>query len=339
MSTVTYKCPHCGGQVSFDAAANTFVCQSCKSVLSQSDFINETDTASAQDQGSAVVYSCPTCGAQLVTDATTAATECYYCHSNIVLSGRLSDDMKPNLVIPFKISKEKAFDEFKKWIATKKYLPRDFFYEGQIEKLAGVYYPYWLADYKGVASFSGEGRIIRKTTTATHYVTKTDIYRITRTGDATFENVFRPALSKADRKLAEGIFPYRLSGLQDFSMPYLAGFFAEKRDVGDEAVSPEIENELRGYSRSLIVGKTPYTTVSGNSSLQFKLKRYRYLLLPAWIMTYRSADGKINYFAMNGQTGKTCGRLPLAYGKLYAHAALIFAAIAAVLCIGGYLFW
>lgn len=339
MPTVSYKCPNCGGQVNYDAATQSFLCEACGSTLPQSAFEAQTSTEQSTSGADGLLYTCPTCGAQLVTDSTTAATECYFCHSAVVLSGRLSGEWQPDFVLPFKIKRQQAQEKFRDWLAGKKFLPNGFFYEGQIEHLTGIYYPFWLADYKGEADFNGEGRIVTHTTTPSHYVTKTDIYRVTRKGNVLFEELMRPALGKADRKLVEGIAPYSLTGLKPFSMPYLSGFFAEKRDIEQQQVSPDIENEVRGYIYPMMTEKMTYSSVTGTARLLFTQQRYRYILLPAWVMTYQGFDGNKYYFAMNAQSGKICGRLPVSKGKLWGRAALIFAAVAALLCVGGYFLW
>lgn len=41
---------------------------------------------------------------------------------------------------------------------------------------------------------------------------------------------------------------------------------------------------------------------------------WKYALMPAWTMTYRY-KGELYYFAMNGQTGKIAGRVPVSRKK------------------------
>ena len=53
-------------------------------------------------------YSCPSCGAELICDASTAATSCPYCGNPTVVLGQFSGALKPDYVIPFKLSKEDA---------------------------------------------------------------------------------------------------------------------------------------------------------------------------------------------------------------------------------------
>ncbi len=53
------------------------------------------------------------------------------------------------------------------------------------------------------------------------------------------------------------------------------------------------------------------------------------MLLPVWFMTYKHKN-KDYFFAMNGQTGKINGALPVSAGKLAAWSAGICAAMAAL---------
>ncbi len=156
MEVITYKCPNCGGDLTFDPASGKYKCEYCLSSFTQEEaekanpkaaeaLNGEDDAAGAQEasdaqkessteetkgeteQGEAVVYTCPNCGAEIVTDATTAATYCFYCHNPVVLSGRLSGEYMPDFVLPFKISKEQAIEKFLSFARKKHFIPKDFF--------------------------------------------------------------------------------------------------------------------------------------------------------------------------------------------------------------------
>ena len=47
-----------------------------------------------------------------------------------------------------------------------------------------------------------------------------------------FKDILRPALSKANRKLTEGVHPFPLENAKPFSGAFLSGFLAERRDSG-----------------------------------------------------------------------------------------------------------
>lgn len=354
VSTVTFKCPNCGAGLLFSPENQKFHCEFCDSQFEQpylERLAKEEERRAAerakkeraapeskeQEQGG-LVYLCPSCGAEIVTDGTTAATFCYFCQNPVVLSGRLADEYRPDSVLPFTVTKEDAVQRFLGWTAKKKFVPTGFFDKKKIGGLSGIYYPYWAADYRMDARFSGTGEIVTQISTSEEDIITTKHYAVAREGRAEFRNVMRSALKKQDRKLGDGIHPYRLEGVKPFSMAYLSGFFAEKRDIDKEAVRPEIIGELKGYADTMIREDMHYTSVSGSTLVNPKGERYRYVLLPAWIVTYKDHAGKLWHYAMNGQTGALCGKLPVDKGKVAALGAVIGGAGAILTLIAGWLF-
>ena len=197
-----YKCPYCLAvldELPEDAAKETEEKKETKEV-------KETK-AESQENEEAVLYTCPSCGAEIITDATTAATFCYYCHNPVVLSGRLEGKYLPDMVVPFQLDKKKATESFLSFVKKKKFVPTAFFNKNQIEKLTGVYYPYWTCTAKGRASAHGEGRNIKVWRSGDTEYTETDVYAVDREGSIAVQNVMRGALKKADHRIRA--FPFR----------------------------------------------------------------------------------------------------------------------------------
>lgn len=339
MTNITYKCPSCGGALRFNPTDGKFTCDYCGSIFDEVD-IKEKESAQQTEAEGTTLYTCPNCGAELVTDATTAATECYYCHNPVVLTGRLSKEWKPDCVLPFTVDRETAKAELYHWIKKHRYVPADFRQEKNLDTITGVYYPYWLADYSADASYEGEGVKVSTHSTPSYDITTRRYFRVVRRGKIEYKNLQRPALGKADRKLADGVHPYQYDKLVDFKDSYLAGFMAEKRDIDKEAVSESVENECRGYSKGLLTRDCGYSSLSGDAETKFTASNYRYALLPAWIMTYRrKGEDKPYYYAMNGETKNVCGKLPVDTGKLLLHCGIIAASVAVLLGLGGYFVW
>lgn len=351
MAVQSYKCPNCDAGLAFDPNTQTFACEFCSGHFTEAELLelqpieqsdievensDYTDGKTEQDDGDVVLYTCPSCGAEITTDATTAATFCYYCHNPVVLAGRLSNEMKPDLVLPFKIDKNVAIDTFMEWTKKKHFIPKGFFNKQQIEKITGVYYPYWSADYDADVFFKGEGTIVSHSSTAKEDITTTKHYEVTRNADMHFSNVMRSALSKADRKLADGVQPYDLSKAKEFSTAYLSGFMAEKRDVDEEPLRPDVEKELYKYVQNMIRNDSQYTSLSGDTTATFTNPNFKYLLLPLWVLTYKGKDDTTYYYAMNGQTKEVCGKLPFDKAKLAGFCALISAVVFALGLLGGY---
>jgi len=348
MSVVTYKCPNCDGGLIFDPRTQQFACEYCLSQFSEEELkgVNpaaqsETVVEETADSGQigAVIYSCPSCGAEVAVSDTTAATYCFYCHNPVVLSGRLEGELLPRKLIPFKISREEASDRFLNWAKKKWFVPKYFFSKKQIETMTGIYFPYWLVDCDVHGRMDARAEKVRVWRSGNTEYTEISHYRIHREGNIHFEDVIKAALRREDRRLVESVQPYDATDMIEFSMPYLSGFQAEKRDIEREDLQQEVANDVQSYSVQLLSD-----TVVGYSSVvpldrdvKFLHENWDYTLLPVWVMTYRGSNGKIYYYAMNGQTGNVFGKLPINYGKLAAVCGGIFAALSALLWIVGWM--
>ena len=335
MAAITYKCPNCDGGLIFDPSSQKYHCEFCLS-----DFTQEELDVPEPEDSQAVLYTCPSCGAQIVTDETTAATFCYYCHNPVVLSGKLTGRFAPDYVIPFQIDRDKAKEIFAGWIAKKKYVP-DAFYSGrQIETMTGVYFPYWLYGCRVDGMLDAQGKKLRTWTTGNMRYTETQVYDVRRQGTMEVDHVARNGLRKANRQLVDGVLPFRMDEKKKFSMGFLSGFLAENRDMEKEQFVVDVQTEVREFALQSLQSQAGNYDSMNIRQREAKLmdEVWSYALLPVWTLTYNDkARGQIFFFALNGQTGKICGQLPVDPKKL----ALLFLSIFLPLCIlfliGGYL--
>lgn len=356
MAVISYKCPNCGGELVFDPSAQNFKCEYCSSSFSQEELEamkptaageqsveSESDAAGSDDMKGdseeGVIYICPSCGAQIVTDSTTAATICYYCHNPVVLSGRLSGELKPDRIIPFAIDKKQAEQRFLDFVHSKKFVPRALFQKNQIEKLSGVYFPYWVYACTMEGSMDAQGTNIRVWRSGDVEYTETKYYQVEREGTLEISNLTKNALTKVNRRLIETVFPYDLTKMKEFHMGFLSGFQAEKRDVESESVRQQTEQEVKEYGRQLL-----RDTISGYSGVtvgshQEKIQKetWSYVLLPLWTLTYKGKNGKLYYYSLNGQTGKIYGELPIDYKRVSLLAGAVALIVLVFFLIVGYL--
>lgn len=346
MAVLTYKCPNCGGGMVFDPEKQNYSCEYCLSEFSQEELeamkpaAQETEgeeTFEQTEKGEALLYTCPSCGAEIATDETTAATFCYYCHNPVVLSGRLSGDQMPALVVPFQISQEEAKSRFISWIGKKRYVPPAFFSQKQIDMLSGIYFPYWTYDCTMQSGLNGTARDVRVWRIGDTEYTETKVFSIRRAGQIRLCDLSRNALKKSQGRMMEGILPFSTEEAKDFHTGYLSGFQAEVKDLEKEIFESDILSEVNGYAKNLLSGTvTSHIGFSvDNFHADVQKGVWHYVLLPVWILTYRSG-AETYYFAMNGQTGRVCGKLPVDTKKLGITCAGIFAVITAlVTLIGG----
>ena len=269
-------------------------------------------------------YSCPSCGAELICDASTAATSCPYCGNPTVVPGQFSGALKPDFVIPFKLSREDAVAALKKHYKGKPLLPKAFTNGNHIEEIKGIYVPFWMFDGQAEGSVDYEGRVIHVYKSGDYEITETAHYDVRRGGSIAFEKVPVDASSKMPDDHMDSIEPYNYEELKPFSTAYLPGFLADKYDVtveqsrerADGRCTASLEGALRRTT-------TEYTSCTPRQkNIHLNRGKVHYALLPVW-MLHTKWNGKDFLFAMNGQTGKLVGDLPTDMGKFWAYFAAI----------------
>ncbi len=362
-----YKCPACTGPLHFVGASGKLECDYCGSsfdvaeieamyaaaeekaeaaaeaaqekeeqAAAQADEWSAGGNWSAEETAGMKVYSCPSCGAEIVCDETTAATACVYCGNPSVVPGQFSGGLKPDYVIPFKLDKNAAIAALKKYYKGKMLLPKAFSANNHIAEIKGVYVPFWLfvGEVQCAANYDADNYHSHRE--GDYEVTETMHYKVHRAGNFRFERIPADASTKMPDAHMDAVEPFDYSELKPFSTAYLPGFLADKYDVSQEAsmarISERAENSIKMGMRNTVRGYSMVTTENENFS--FENKEVKYALLPVWMLSTRW-NGQNFLFAMNGQTGKLIGDLPVDKGKFWG----MFAAIAAPLAIISSLIW
>ena len=346
MAVVSLKCPNCDGGLHFDPQTQAYQCEYCRSLFSQKELeameqAQEKPKVMEQAQkepeagnqgreqdggGNADVYTCPSCGAQIMTDHTTAATTCYYCHNAVVIGGRLSGDLLPNRIIPFEVTKAEAKERFLEFVGKRRFVPRQFFDDKNIEEnMRGIYFPYWLYSVRFQSEARGKADRFSTWPSGNTEYRQRKYYTFRREGDISFENLPENALSKISANLLGGVMPFEFDRAKEFHMGYLSGFAAECRDIGKADLLRNMQRRTRDCAKEMI-----RSSVSGYDSVSVRQEDYRvkeedmaYVLLPVWTITYTAKDGGVYYYTVNGQTGSTCGDLPLDRRRLAVVSGLI----------------
>ncbi len=347
MDASIYKCPNCDAELVFDPQTQQVNCLYCRSTFTM-DYIKELygdvtpPTEPVQSDNSdhgANLYHCSTCGADIIADADTTATFCYYCHNPVILAGRLTGDYKPSKIIGFQITREQAVNAFRTWCASKKFIPSDFKSDRQLEKMTGLYVPFWVTNCRVRSDYRAVGQKIRRWSSGSYRYTEISEYSVERCADVITNGIPADGSSKIEDLLMESIEPYDYRALKDFSMAYFSGFYADKYDVDKAGVFPRIRERAAEAAKGVVresVGSYNQINVQ-NETYNVAKTDWQYIMLPVWFMTYQY-KGRMYEFAINGQTGKLAGTPPLDTGKLLRFAAMIGAIIALVIFLGGQMF-
>ena len=234
------------------------------------------------------------------------------------LMGQLQGELKPDYVIPFKYNKEAAKKGLIEHYKGKSYLPKVFKDRNHINEIKGVYVPFWMFDTDSHGAFTYTGTRIRTWSDSDYHYVETSYYALYREGDIRFENVPVDGSTRAPDDLMESIEPFDMNEAVDFQTAYLAGYLADKYDVGAdtsiERANLRIKNSTQTAFASTTMGYASVIPDGGN--VLFKNSEAKYVLCPVWILTTKYED-KNYLFAMNGQTGKFVGNLPVDNGKFF----------------------
>ena len=329
--SLAYKCPSCGAPLSYSAETLDFHCIYCGSHFTKeqlhedSQEVSEAEREFYEQDGTDEqritfgndnkLYNCPGCGAAVFTDSELSASSlCVYCHSPIVLAGRLSGDFRPDKIVPFQKTREYAEKQFYQWIAPKKFfVAKGFGSKDSLEKMQGIYIPFWLADCTVNGKITADcSKTISSSRQGDYIVTTVAKSNAVREGSLKFSGVPADASSKADDALMDSIEPFDYSKLIDFDMSYLSGHSALRYDVTKEMSDQRIDARvLEASEEELKKDISGYTTVNVTSrDIRIAERNYKQAMLPMWFMTFKYQN-KMYYFAMNGQTGKFGGEIPI----------------------------
>lgn len=348
------KCPACGAPILYKPNLKKWKCDYCKSEFTLEEMkkynnasneknnIKEevkTEKQKEKDNTNYYEYNCKDCGAKIIADENTAATFCVYCGNTAILKEKLSGKFAPDMIIPFKNEKEKAIEAFKSLNKGRPLMPNFFNDEKNIEKIKGVYIPFWLYDVKV------NGKLDATSTTSTTWTvgdtvyTKTDTYRLEREGEMSFNKIPVDGSTRFDNDIMNTIEPFNYSELEEYNHAYLSGFLAEKYDVDEETSFKDAEERSLNSARDTIkddMGMGIKTIV--NDTLASTKLLTKYVLLPVWMINVKYKD-KFYTFAMNGQTGEFVGNIPVDKKKAFIYGILTFIITFILVVLISYIFY
>ena len=347
MDNTFYKCPACGTALQYSAQSGKLACAACgnqyevsemeaavqgggsRSAFSWGDYKANLQT---NTDASTKVYICKSCGAEILTDGTTAATHCPYCDSEVVINDAFDGGLRPNGVIPFKVTKDRMKQIVDAFGRGKKLLPRDFFTNKRVENVQGIYVPFWLFDGTVDGTVTFDAKKTNRRDEGEYRVEETSYYSLERGGQLSFKNVPVDGAVKMDDAMMESIGPYDFNGIVDFQTAYLSGYLADRFDQDPDASIGRAEQlmEASTVDRFRETTRSFQEVRTSAKNLTLRNPSVRYVLLPVYIINCKY-DGKNYRYAINGQTGKMVGELPVSKQRRRAYFFGIFGAITVIL--------
>lgn len=372
-----YQCPACTGPLHFAAETGRVECEYCGTTYdvaeiealyarkdakaaqaqAEADRKRQEDRSTAKETGEEGwdmsglnddwgadaegmrAFHCPSCGADLICEETTAATSCPYCDNPTVVPGQFSGTLRPDYVIPFKLKKEDAIAALKKHYHGRPFLPKAFKSENHLREIKGVYVPFWLFDGEAEGDMVFDATRSHTFRSGDYRVTKTEHFDVYRSGSVAFARIPVDASKKMPDDYMDSIEPFDYQELKEFSTAYLPGFLADKYDVTAEECGRRADVRAEATAaeslRDSVIGYG--TVIERQRNIRLRRGAVKYALLPVWLLN-TEWNGEKYLFAMNGQTGKMVGRLPVDKKKKWGIFAAVYAAATVLIILVNLLF-
>lgn len=324
--TEFHKCPSCGGNMVFDPEKQVLSCPFCEQSVDfkKDSAVKERDIAAAFDLAEkwddTSIVSCENCGAKFVISSTDVALSCPYCGTSHVRKSADLAGVKPNAVYPFLITAEKAEQFSKKWAKRRIFAPRRFKKSIETRNIHGVYEPCFTFDSDTLSRYEGRIGKTKTRTVRTKNGTRTETYIDWRFVKGKLSHFFNDVTVAAgegmDQKSYSKLAPFDNSTIKVYSKEFLAGYSAkhytkdlktcwnESKEIIDKALR-EIILDMYGCD---VVGYLNVSTIHNNVT-------FKYVLLPIYLLNYRYKK-KDYRVAINGNTGKVCGKTPVSFWRV-----------------------
>ncbi|MCR5520773.1 MAG: hypothetical protein K6F44_02545 [Lachnospiraceae bacterium] len=322
-----YRCPGCGATIEFLPETGKMYCKYCGNSYTPEEIAaRERKTESAVKTGEKPskikmnILHCRSCDGELACNDLETSSFCPYCGQATVVLDRVEECMRPDYILPFKVTQEEAENIIRKKISSGFYIPKEI-KEFKTEKLRGIYIPYWLYDM-----YYGDEQVWKYKVSKGKNVVTRYAYRL---AEADYHNLTIDASKRLDNDTSERLDPYDTGEMKEFDPVYLSGFYSDRFDVGygmADGTAVSRAGELFTESVETTIEKKKKKELYYTSPVHNITKR-EYALLPAWFLTF-SQDGVPHTLLVNGQTGKMIGAVPCEKKR----AGITFALLAIAFC-------
>ena len=301
------NCKNCAGKVVFDVRKQKLCCESCGSFFEVSDYTVDADFKEEiypddSDTMERSLYICKACGAQITLGKNEASTFCVYCGNPTIVFSRIAKLKKPEMIIPFKVSKETALSLVKQRIGKGFFIPKEI-KNFKIDALRGIYIPYHICNVECDASAVLSGRHKRGKSSVTYYYL--------RSMWASMPWITTDASRTLSDSSSQRLEPFDMCDAVTFDEDYLLSFYSDIADVSAKEsidvakkraagiMRDEMLKSISGTNRKIVRSREDYEVYEEPVTA----------MLPAWFITFRYENVPYTIL-VNGQTGKVVGGVP-----------------------------
>src|SRR5699024_2299492 len=198
--------------------------------------------------------------AEVVIDTNSSTqARCHWCRNTLSMNQQVPNGAVPDMVLPFKLSRDEAVDHISRFVRKRKYFMHpQFKKQFDAENVMGVYLPYMIVDVNAHATLSGRG----EHTTRSYTVNRgddserrydADVYHVEREFDLHINDL--TVESSSDRldqqvlantnNIINAVMPFDVENSVRYDSNYLAGFTSERRDTNIDELDGLVNTQTK----------------------------------------------------------------------------------------------
>ncbi|HBA83403.1 MAG TPA: hypothetical protein DCZ95_04840 [Verrucomicrobia bacterium] len=349
----TFKCKQCGAELAFAAGTSSLACPYCGAAneiegqgpvkagdqkeIKFDEYVNRYESQLGASGMEVKVVKCAACGGETTLSPNVTSGFCDFCGAQLSVPAQSWKVMKPQYVLPFKLTREQSTQKLQTWMKELWFAPVGFkrlaYASGQIK---GIYFPFWTFDSKTSTWYRGERGDNHRVASGkdskgnVQYKTVTNWTPKSGTIGQTFDDVLVPGSDSLPKGLTGQLDQWNLDGMVEYADAYIAGFHAESytvdvRNASDLArekmearIVEAIRRDIGGDQQRIHEKKTAYQEVT-----------FKHILLPIWFTLY-NYKGKLYNVVINADSGEIEGERPWSILKMI----LLILFVAALFAVG-----
>ena len=333
-----HACPACGAQAEWNPAKKKLVCPFCGT---ESPYVFDADTGKIREldlvkalreipeeergwKAERRSVQCQSCKAVMVYDPARVGQNCEFCGSPALVDYQeIKSPIRPQSVLPFKVSQTEVRDNIRRWYSSKWFAPNALRRRALVDQLKSVYVPYWTFDALVHCRWTAD---------AGYYYYVNEEFRDNQ-GRAQVRQVrWEPAAGEIDHffddepvpgtrgvalDLLKQVEPFPSGDLVPYDTGYLSGHIVEHYQVVLVDAAQQARESMNTQLMALCGSQVPGDTHRNlNIDPDYSGQTFKHILVPVWLLTYTFGPKTFQVVA-NGCTGVLAGRYPKSGWKIF----------------------
>lgn len=324
------KCKSCGGTLVYSPNTESLYCSNCGNTedIDFEKFVDKHDISqSLQTALEGQTLRCQNCGAAANIKG---AKICEFCGSPIIQDLSTVVDA----VVPFRIDKDQARTQFKKWVGGKFWAPIGLKKIAKAKRLQGYYVPAMAYDAKTETKYSGvkvkthSRTFIRNGTPVSETYQTRQPFSGTRHDD--IFNVLVTSSSVISNSELNDIEPFDYANIYKYNEAFLAGYNADMFQIDERQAYEQAHEEMEEYIQDQIRASEGADVESLSQKTKYLEESKARYMLPVYKSSYKFKNKNYDFF-INGSNGRCAGEYPKSKAKIIFAVILFLAVIVTAL--------